>query len=61
MVTSLPAISLQERSFHLPTRSEEHLTVTEARDLLDWLEGQGVRPTTVNVQADGHMTVRWPA
>ena len=61
MVTSLPAITLLDRSFILPIRSAEHLTVTEARDLLDWLEGQGVRPTTVNVQADGHLTVRWPA
>ena len=59
MVTSLPAITLLDRSFILPIRSAEHLTVTEARDLLDWLEGQGARPTEVSVQADGYMSVRW--
>ena len=40
-------------------RSAEHLSLTDARDLLDWLEGQKVRPTEVVLEADGTMTVRW--
>ena len=40
-------------------RSAEHLSLTDARDLLDWLEGQKVRPTEVVLETDGTMTVRW--
>jgi hypothetical protein len=42
-------------------RSAEHLSLTDARDLLDWLEGQKIRPKDVVLEADGTMTVRWPA
>ena len=41
------------------TRSAEHLTITQARDLLDWLEGKGIAAQEVTLEADGTMTVRW--
>jgi len=44
-----------------PTRVADHLAIAEARDLLDWLEGQKIRPTDVVIEADGTMTVRWTA
>ena len=37
----------------------EHLTITEARDLLDWLQGHGIAAHEVKLEADGTMTVRW--
>ena len=37
----------------------ENLTIAEARDLLDWLEGQGIQAQDVTLGADGKMTVRW--
>jgi hypothetical protein len=42
-------------------RSAEHLSIAEARDLLDWLQGQGIRAHEVKLEPDGKMTVRWPA
>ena len=42
-------------------RSAEHLTVSQARDLLDWLEAHKIPTTEVLVEADGTMTVRWKA
>lgn len=44
-----------------PMNSAEHLPIAAARDLLDWLEGQGIRADEVKLEADGTMTVRWPA
>ncbi len=44
-----------------PMRSAEHLSIAEARDLLDWLQGQGIRAHEVALEPDGKMTVRWPA
>ena len=41
------------------TRSVENLSVAAARDLLDWLEGQGIRTDDVTLEADGTMSVRW--
>jgi hypothetical protein len=41
-------------------RSAEHLSIAEARDLLDWLQGQGIRAHEVTLEPDGRMTVRWP-
>jgi hypothetical protein len=41
-------------------KSAEHLPISAARDLLDWLEGQGIRAHDVKLEADGTMTVRWP-
>lgn len=38
----------------------EHLTIAEARDLLDWLQGHGIRAHEVTLEPDGKMTVRWP-
>jgi hypothetical protein len=40
-------------------RVAEHLTVTEASELLDWLEGHGIEPSEVSVDSEGRMTVRW--
>jgi hypothetical protein len=37
----------------------ENLTISEARDLLDWLEGQGIQAHDVTLGTDGKMTVRW--
>jgi hypothetical protein len=42
-------------------RSAEHLPIAAARDLLDWLEGHGIRAQEVIVEDDGTMTVRWSA
>lgn len=44
-----------------PMRTAEHLSIAEARDLLDWLQGQGIRAHEVKLDADGKMTIRWPA
>jgi hypothetical protein len=43
-----------------PMQAAEHLTIAAARDLLDWLQGQGVRAHEVKLEPDGTMTVRWP-
>ena len=43
------------------TRSADHLPISGARDLLDWLEGQGIAAEQVVVEDDGTMTVRWAA
>lgn len=40
-------------------RSAEHLNLSAARDLLDWLDGHKIRPTDVVLEPDGTMTVRW--
>ena len=37
----------------------EHLSISEARDLLDWLQARGVRAEEVKLDPDGTMTVRW--
>jgi hypothetical protein len=37
----------------------DHLTVTQAENLLDWLEVHGVHPRDVQIEPDGLMTVRW--
>jgi hypothetical protein len=37
----------------------ENLTVSEARDLLDWLEGHGIRASEVDTDAAGRITIRW--
>jgi hypothetical protein len=39
--------------------SADHLSIAAARDLLDWLEGQGIRADEVKLEADGTMTVLW--
>jgi len=38
-----------------------NLTVTQARDLLDWLEAHGVRASEVKADPAGKMIVRWAA
>jgi len=45
----------------VPMRVAEHLSIAEAGDLLDWLQGQGIRAQEVTLEPDGKMTVRWPA
>jgi hypothetical protein len=35
------------------------LTLEEATDLLDWLEGHGVRADEVVLTENGRVTVRW--
>lgn len=37
------------------------LSVTEAGELLDWLEGHGIRDRNVAITPDGRMAVRWVA
>ena len=37
----------------------EHLTIAEATELLDWLEGHGIRAKDVSLDTDGLLTVRW--
>jgi hypothetical protein len=37
----------------------EHLTVVEAGELLDWLEGHGIQARDVAIEPDGYMSVRW--
>jgi hypothetical protein len=38
-----------------------NLTITEARDLLDWLEAHGIRASEVSADPAGKMIVRWAA
>jgi hypothetical protein len=46
-------------------RAEEHvrivqdLTIAEARELLDWLEGHAVESTRLELDQNGHVTIRW--
>jgi hypothetical protein len=40
-------------------RMAEHLTVAEAGELLDWLEGHGIQARDVEIESDGYMSVRW--
>ena len=37
----------------------EDLTLTEATELLDWLEGHGIRAQEVQLDETGRMTIRW--
>jgi hypothetical protein len=37
----------------------EDLTLTEATELLDWLEGHGIRAHEVQLDELGRMTIRW--
>jgi len=37
----------------------ECLSLTEATELLDWLEGHGIRAEEVQLTDDGKMTIRW--
>ena len=41
--------------------SAHHLTLTEARDLLDWLETQRIPSDNVTFDDDGFMSVQWVA
>jgi hypothetical protein len=43
----------------LPMQSAEHIPMAAARDLLDWLQNQGIQAQEVKLEADGTMTVRW--
>jgi hypothetical protein len=36
-----------------------HLPISRARDLLDWLEAHGIAPEEVRIEDDGTMSVRW--
>jgi hypothetical protein len=40
-------------------QSANNLTLTQAEDLLDWLECHGIAPQDVHVDAEGRMSVRW--
>lgn len=42
-----------------PAGIAENLTLAEATELLDWLEGHGIHATDVCLDADGRLTVRW--
>jgi hypothetical protein len=37
----------------------DDLTLTEATELLDWLEGHGIAAREVHINEAGRMTVRW--
>lgn len=43
----------------VPTGVAENLSLTEATELLDWLEGHGIRAEDVQLTDDGKMTIRW--
>lgn len=53
--TEIPSDRLAQ--FH----SAEHLSLTQAEDLLDWLEGHGIAAQDVQLDAEGRMSVRWSA
>jgi hypothetical protein len=40
-------------------REATDLSLTDARDLLDWLEGNGLHTLDVELTPAGRMTVRW--
>jgi hypothetical protein len=42
-------------------REAENLSLSEAGDLLDWLENHKIRPLTVELTPEGRITVRWAA
>jgi hypothetical protein len=43
----------------VPSGIAENLTLAEATELLDWLEGHGIRAEEVRLTDDGKMTIRW--
>lgn len=43
-----------------PMRIAQGLTLDEARDLLDWLEANGVDNPELDIEDVGDFTVRWP-
>lgn len=56
-----PASEPMPAALPVPTlQAAERLSIAAARDLLDWLDGQGVRAHEVTLESDGTMTVRWP-
>jgi hypothetical protein len=66
-------LSVRNRLRHLPPPAERleedrddahtahHLSIHDAEDLLDWLEGQGIHANEVRLDGDGHMSVSWAA
>ena len=69
-----PSRGAQDQDAAQPTRSPndtpldsaalqeaENLSLREAADLLDWLEGHQIRPLKVEMSPEGRMTVRWVA
>ncbi|HKB00919.1 MAG TPA: hypothetical protein VKD90_01810 [Gemmataceae bacterium] len=38
-----------------------NLSLAEATDLLDWLENHQIRPSDVEMDSSGRLTVRWVA
>ena len=48
-----------DETMSVPTGVAENLSLTEATELLDWLEGHGIRADEVRMTEDGKMTIRW--
>jgi hypothetical protein len=42
-----------------PTHEAENLSLAEATDLLDWLENHQIRPSRVEMDSSGRVTVCW--
>lgn len=59
--SAFPRPSVEESSAKHPERLrvQEHLTFTEASDLLDSLEAHGIESMDVQIEENGEVTVRW--
>jgi hypothetical protein len=54
-----PPTSAPEETANVSSGIAENLSLTEATELLDWLEGHGIRADEVRMTEDGKMTIRW--
>jgi hypothetical protein len=54
-----PPTSAPEETPNVSAGIAENLSLTEATELLDWLEGHGIRAEEVQLTDEGKMTIRW--
>jgi hypothetical protein len=58
LAPSLPIASV-ERPANSSSEVVEGLTIAQATDLLDWLEGHNIHASDVRLDDSGRMTVAW--
>jgi hypothetical protein len=58
-LTIRPGIPEADGGGVVTEREAADLSLSDARDLLDWLEGNGLQASDVEMTPAGRMTVRW--
>jgi hypothetical protein len=59
MTKPAPADSPSGQTNPAPVQEAAGLSLTEATELLDWLENHRIRPTDLQMDSEGRMTIRW--